>query len=234
MEMMRLIDRIYTKFPYYGSRKIAKQLARQLEIPINRKRIQRLMRMMGIEAIYARPNTSKPHPNHKIYPYLLRNISAQQSNHIWGVDITYIPIHNSWLYLVAIIDWYSRYVLSWQLSDSLCVNFCVEALTRALNQSIPQFHNSDQGSQFTSNEYLSILQGHPQISVSMEGRGRAFDNIFTERLWRTVKHEEVYLHDYSSPAEARQSLDLGKYHVIVNTRHLHKIKSKFRGGRSWY
>lgn len=218
--LMRQIDKIYTEFPYYGSRKIAKHLTRQLERAINRKRIGRLMRTMGIEAVYPKPNLSKPAPGHQVYPYLLKGIKASHPNHIWGTDITYIPVKGSWLYLVAILDWYSRYIISWELSDSLAVGFCIQGLKQALDVNIPGIHNSDQGSQFTANEYLELLQSYPQISISMDGRGRCMDNIFTERLWRSVKHEEVYLHDYQSPAEARTSLT--RYIYQYNNQRLHE------------
>ena len=218
--LMREIDKVYTDFPYYGSRKIAKALTRQLGRSINRKRVARLMEVMGIEAIYPKPNLSKPSPGHRIYPYLLKGVRATYPNHIWGTDITYIPVKGSWLYLVAILDWYSRYIISWQLSDSLSAQFCVEGLKQALNINVPGIHNSDQGSQFTANEYLALLQAVPQIAISMDGRGRCMDNIFTERLWRTVKHEEVYLHDYQSPAEARKSLT--HYIYQYNHQRLHE------------
>ena len=217
---MKEIDKLYTKFPYYGSRKIAKHLSRSLGCPINRKRVSRLMEVMGIQALYPKPNLSKPAPGHQVYPYLLRGVAASYPNHIWGVDITYVPIKNSWLYLVAIIDWYSRYVLNWELSDSLAVGFCCEALKAALEINVPQIHNSDQGSQFTSDDYLALLQARPEISISMDHRGRCFDNIFIERLWRSVKHEEIYLHDYQSPAEARNSI--AKYFDLYNNQRLHQ------------
>lgn len=219
-ELMKAIDLVYTDFPYYGSRKIAKELEQKLGERINRKRVQRLMRIMQIEAIYPKPRTSIPSPGHEWYPYLLRGLKASYPNHIWGVDITYIPLRSGFMYLVALIDWYSRYVLSWELSDSMEAKFCIKALRSALNLGIPQIHNSDQGSQFTSKDYLKELKIYPQINISMDGKGRAYDNIFTERLWRTVKHEEVYLHDYQSPAEVRQSLT--EYFNKYNNRRLHQ------------
>lgn len=178
------------------------------------------MRLMGIEAIYPKPRTSTPAPGHEIDPYLLSNIKATYPNHIWGIDITYIPLRQGWLYLVALLDWYSRYVVSWELSDSLGVGFCLEALTRALKTSRPDYHNSDQGSQFTAKDYLSLLKTKETIKISMDGRGAYFNNIFTERLWRSVKREEVYLHDYQSPREARSSI--GEYFEIYNNYRVHE------------
>ena len=217
---MKEIDKVYTEFPYYGTRRIAKQLSRELGRKVNRKKIQRLMSIMGIEAIYPKPNLSKPGIGHTIYPYLLRGIKAGHPNHIWGTDITYIPLIKGWMYLVAIIDWFSRYVVSWELSDTLTNDFCIEALERALEINVPDIHNSDQGSQFTSKDYLEILKANPDIKISMDGRGRAFDNIFTERLWRSVKYEEVYVHDYQFPRDARYSLT--KYFDTYNNKRLHQ------------
>ena len=215
---MDLIDQIYTKFPYYGSRRMSEELKRQGEA-VGRKRARSLMRVMGIEPIYQRPRTSIPNPDHHVYPYLLKGIAAGYANHIWGVDITYIRMRKEWLYLVAILDWYSRYVLSWELSDNLAVEFCLAALNSALQISLPKIHNSDQGSQFTSEDYLALLLAYPQISISMDGRGRCMDNIFTERFWRTLKYEEVYLKDYTSPREARQSI--GEYIRLYNQDRIH-------------
>lgn len=215
---MDLIDQVYTKFPFYGSRRITKQLKRLGET-VNRKRIKRLMGEMGIEPIYPHPHTSTPHPDHQIYPYLLKGVTASSPNHIWGVDITYIRMQKEWLYLVAILDWYSRYVVAWELSDSLAVEFCLAALETALKVNSPIIHNSDQGSQFTSDDYLSLLLSHPQIAISMDGRGRCMDNIFTERFWRTLKYEEVYLKDYATPREARQSID--EYIRLYNQDRMH-------------
>jgi putative transposase len=218
--LMNEIDKIYTEFPYYGSRRMAKQLQRNFGLPVNRKRVRRLMQVMGIEAIYPKPNTSKASPDNKIYPYLLRGVSASCPNHIWGVDITYIRLNKEWMYLVAIIDWFSRFVISWELSDTLEVDFCIETLKKALTKGISYIHNSDQGSQFTALEYIGVLQGYPTIQISMDGRGRAMDNIFTERLWRSVKYEEVYIHDYQSPRDARESLT--NYFYKYNNKRLHQ------------
>lgn len=218
--LMKGIDKVYTEFPYYGSRRIVKQLFTDFGKKVNRKRIQRLMGIMGIEAIYPKPNFSKPEKGHAIYPYLLKGVKAKFPNHIWGTDITYIPLTKGWLYLVAILDWFSRYVISWELSDTLSVDFCVETLKKALNIGVPNIHNSDQGSQFTADDYLILLKENPEIKISMDGRGRFYDNIFTERLWRSVKYEEVYIHDYQSFADAKASLT--NYFDQYNFRRLHQ------------
>lgn len=173
------------------------------------------MREMGIEAIYPRINLSKRNLQHKIYPYLLRNLKASHPNHIWGIDITYIRLHHGWMYLVAIIDWYSRYVVSWELDQTLEIEFVLVAVRRALAQATPEIMNSDQGSHFTSPQYIELLKA-ARVSISMDGRGRAIDNIFTERLWRSVKYEEVYIKDYQSPKEARAGINtyLSKYNNL--------------------
>jgi len=199
------IDELYTAHPYYGSRKIAVIL--HPELGVSRPTIQAYMREMGIFAIVPGPHTSQPAPEHQIYPYLLRNVTAEHPNHIWGIDITYIRLAHGWLYLTAVLDWYSRYMLSWALSQSLEMDFVLTAVDNALLQATPEIWNSDQGSHFTSPRYLARLQ-NANIKISMDGRGRARDNIFTERLWRTIKYEEVYLHDYASPKEA--------YHQLAN------------------
>jgi putative transposase len=197
------IDEIYTRWPFYGSRKITAVLRQ--EMCINRKTVQRYMSEMGIAAIYPGPKLSQPHPQQATYPYLLRNITSRYPNHVWGIDITYIRLRGSWMYLVAVLDWYSRYVVSWEMDQSLKIDFVLTAVDRALTLAQPTIWNSDQGSHFTSPQYLERLQA-AQVQISMDGRGRAQDNIFTERLWRTVKYEEVYLHDYASPQEAHYSL----------------------------
>jgi putative transposase len=217
--LMNKIDEIYTELPFYGSPRVTRELHRQ-GIVVNHKMVERLMRQMGLVALFPQKNTSKPNPNHPVFPYLLNKTQASYPNHIWGTDITFVRGHGVWFYLVAILDWYSRYVLSWRLSRTLTADFCVEALTEALVQALPEFHNSDQGSQFTSFEYVSILKSHPGIRISMDGRGRCFDNIFTERLWRTVKYEEVYLKDYRTFDEARESLQ--RYFQLYNNRRLHQ------------
>jgi putative transposase len=203
LAIQRRIDEIYTAHPYYGSRKIAVLL--RPELSVSRPTVQAYMREMGIFAIVPGPNTSKAAPQHQIYPYLLRNVTAERPNHIWGIDITYIRLAHGWLYLTAVLDWYSRYILSWTLSQTLEMDFVLTAVDNALLQATPEIWNSDQGSHFTSPKYLERLQ-NANIQISMDGRGRARDNIFTERLWRTLKYEEVYLHEYASPKEAYQQL----------------------------
>ena len=213
----RRIDEIYTASPFYGSRKITVELKK--EIPINRKAVQRHMREMGLSAICPGPNLSKRHIEHAIFPYLLRNLTAARPNHVWGVDITYVRLRGGWLYLVAVLDWYSRYVVSWELDQTLEMPFVLEAVDRALAQATPTIWNSDQGNHFTSPQYIDRLK-QAQVQISMDGKGRALDNIFTERLWRTVKYEEVYLHDYVSPKEARQQL--ARYFEFYNLRRSHQ------------
>lgn len=218
MILMRLIDKIYTECPFYGSRRIKAELNRN-GYSVGRERIQRIMRLMGIEAIYPKRKTSIPHPGHKIYPYLLRNVEIANVNQVWGTDITYIPMNRGWLYLVAIMDWFSRYVLAWDLSSTMEVDFCITALERALQASKPEIFNSDQGSQFTSKGFTEILLDH-QVQISMDSRGRAMDNIFNERLWRSVKYEEVYLHDYETVKVAREGI--GRYMDFYNNKRLHQ------------
>lgn len=212
------IDQLYTDHPYYGSRRIAEQLKRE-GMHVNRKAVIRHMHEMGLAAVYPGPNLSKRAHQAAIYPYLLAHITASYPNHIWGVDITSIRLKQGWLSLVAILDWYSRYVLAWELDQSMQVAFVLEAMQRALTHAKPAICNSDQGSQFTSIPYLDLLKAH-DVRISMDGRGRALDNIFTERLWRTMKYEEVYLKDYSSPREARRSL--AEYLQFYNERRLHQ------------
>ncbi len=216
---MRKIDEIYTELPFYGSPKITKELRRQ-GWAVNHKAVERLMRAMGLMAIFSKANSSKPHPDHPVFPYLLRRKKVLYPNQVWGTDITFVRGKGIWFYLVAVLDWYSRYVLSWQLSRTLTADFCVTALNQALKTAVPEIHNSDQGSQFTSFEYIGKLREYPKIQISMDGRGRCFDNIFTERLWRTVKYEEVYLRDYQSFNEAHDSLS--RYFQLYNHRRLHQ------------
>lgn len=217
--LMRKIDEIYTELPFYGSPRITKELHRQ-GFAANHKAVERLMRQMGLAGLFPQRNTSKKHPRHPVFPYLLRRKKILHPNHVWGTDITFVRGNGIWFYLVAILDWYSRYVLSWQLSRTLTADFCVQALDQALKIASPEIHNSDQGSQFTSCEYIGKLREYPEIQISMDGRGRCFDNIFTERLWRTVKYEEVYLKDYQSFAEAESSLR--QYFQLYNNRRLHE------------
>lgn len=201
LAIMHSIDVLYTKRPFYGSRKIAWDLG------YNRKRIQRLMRLMGIEAIYQKPNLSRNDTAHPIYPYLLRGVVAGYPNHIWGTDITYIRMKHGFLYLVAYLDWYSRFILSYRLSTSLELEFVLEAAVEAITRyGIPEIENSDQGVHYTSRQHIELFTNHG-TKVSMDGRGRAMDNIFTERLWRTVKYEEVYLKDYVTVLEAKDNIN---------------------------
>jgi putative transposase len=200
--IMALIDRQYLARPYYGSRRMAAWLATQGH-RVNRKRVQRLMRLMGLVAIYQRPNTSKPAPGSKVYPYLLGGLQIERANQVWCADITYIPMAKGFLYLVVVMDWVSRAVLAWRLSNTLGAEFCVEALEEALAQyGRPEIFNTDQGCQFTSNDFIGVLE-RGGITISMDGKGRCMDNIFVERLWRSLKYEEVYLHAYASVAEAK-------------------------------
>jgi len=198
------IDRLCTDDPCLGARRLA-FLLEQEGNRIDRKTVRAYMMEMGLEAIYPKPNLSKPAPEHKIYPYLLRGVPARSPNHLWGVDITYVRLLGGWMYLVAILDWYSRYIVSWELDQTLEIEFVLDCLDRALEKAIPTISNSDQGSHFTSPQFVKRLLAK-DVAVSMDGRGRAMDNIFTERLWRTVKYEEVYLRDYETPRQARQSL----------------------------
>ena len=203
--IMALIDRQYLVRPYYGSRRMAAWLATQGHL-VNRKRVQRLMRLAGLVAIDQRPNTSKPAPAHKIYPYLLGGISIERVNQVWCADLTYIPMARGFLYLVVIMDWVSRAVLAWRLSNTLGAEFCVEALEDALSRhGRPEIFNTDQGSQFTSYDFTGTLERH-KVTISMDGKGRYRDNIFVERLWRSLKYEEVYLNAYASLAEAKAGI----------------------------
>jgi putative transposase len=212
------IDEIYTRWPFYGSRKIA-VLLNQEEILVSRPTVQHYMREMGIAGIAPGPNTSKSTPEHKIYPYLLRHIHPQRPNHIWGIDITYIRLKGGWIYLVAVLDWFSRFVVAWEIDQTLELPFVLTAVERALQQATPTIWNSDQGSHFTSPQYLNRLLS-VDVQISMDGRGRALDNIFTERLWRSVKYEEVYLNDYQSPREAR--VGLTRYFDFYNFERPHQ------------
>jgi len=217
--LMKLIDRQYLETPFYGARKIAVWLKKQKGLSVNRKRVQRLMQRMGIRAVYRRPRTSKPAPGHKVYPYLLRDLKITRPNHVWAADITYIPMARGFLYLVTIIDWYSRYVISWRLSNTLDTDFCMAALEEAISKGNPEIFNTDQGSQFTSEAFTGLLKEHG-VSISMDGKGSYNDNLFIERLWRTVKYEEVYLKAYEDGHEAR--ISLGEYFLFYNTTRPHQ------------
>ena len=205
LKLMELIDKQYLKTPTWGSRSMRNYL-RRLKYRVNRKRIQRLMRLMGLEAIYPKKKTSRPHPDHKVYPYLLRNMKIDRSNQVWAADITYIPMARGFMYLVAVMDWNSRKVLSWRLSNTLDTEFCVDALEDAINRhGTPDIFNTDQGAQFTSTSFTGVLKRH-NIKISMDGRGRAQDNIFIERLWWTVKHHYIYLHTFDNGTQLRTGL----------------------------
>lgn len=204
LELMALMDRQYLKTPFYGSRRMKAWLEAEGHV-VNRKRVARLMRLMGLEAIYQRPKTSQPAPGHQIFPYLLRGVAIARTNQVWAVDITYIPMRRGFLYLVAIMDWHSRFVLAWRLSISLEVEFCLSALGEALTKGQPEIFNSDQGSQFTSQRFTGMLLKR-NIRVSMDGKGRCMDNVVVERLWRSLKYEEVYLKAYDTVAEARAGI----------------------------
>ncbi|WP_206193290.1 IS3 family transposase [Virgibacillus dokdonensis] len=212
------IDEIYTECPFYGSRRISETLKQEGRI-VNRKAVQRHMREMGIAGISPGPNLSKRNQQHRIYPYLLRGLTIQYPNHVWGIDITYLRLKRSWLYLVALIDWCSRYVISWELDQTLEMDFVIEAVQRALSQGKPVILNSDQGSHFTSPKYINLLKQN-EVNISMDGKGRALDNIITERLWRTIKYEEIYLKEYNSPREARQ--EIRNYFAFYNQKRLHQ------------
>ena len=215
---MELIDRQYLQTPVYGSRKMTACLRRQ-GYQVNRKRVQRLMRRMGIEAIYRRPNTSRRDSGHKVYPYLLRGLQIDKVNQVWATDITYIPMARGFMYLVCIMDWHSRYVLSWRLSNTLEADFCVDALEEALSSVVPGIFNTDQGSQFTSEAFTSVLSNRG-VQISMDSAGSYMDNVFVERLWRSVKYEEVYLKVYESVAEARAGI--GAYLNFYNNERPHQ------------
>jgi putative transposase len=218
LTLMKLIDRQYLVTPFYGVRKIAAWLKSQGR-RVNRKRVRRLMRTMGLKAIYRCPRTSQPTPGHKIYPYLLSGMKITRSNQVWAADITYIPMARGFLYLVAIIDWYSRYVLSWRLSNTLDASSCVEALKEALKNGRPEIFNTDQGAQFTSEAFTRLLERHG-VRISMDGKGSYNDNLFIERLWRSVKYEEVYLKAYQDGKEAR--VGIGNYFRFYNTDRPHQ------------
>lgn len=219
LKLMRLIDEQYTRTPFYGTRRLAVWLGSK-GYSVDRKRMRRLMQMMGLEAIYPKPRLSVAAPDHKVYPYLLRGVTPKGPDHIWSTDITYIRMNRGFLYLVAVLDWYSRYVLAWELSNSLEATFCIVALRKALSRSAgPEIFNSDQGAQFTSNDFTDVLLQHG-VKISMDGRGRALDNIFVERLWRSVKYEEVHLKDYQTGLDAYRGLD--NYFNFYNNERPHQ------------
>lgn len=220
--LMRLIDEQYLRTPFYGVQQMRLHLNRLLaseDLKVNAKRVRRLMRLMGLEAIYPKPRMTQKHPENKVYPYLLKDLAIDRPDRVWCTDITYVPMHRGWVYLVAVMDWFSRYVLSWEVSVTLDAWFCVSALERALSMGTPEVFNSDQGSQFTSAVFTGVLR-EARIAISMDGRGRVYDNIFVERLWRSVKYEEVYLHDYQTPSEAVAGL--GRYFAFYNHERPHQ------------
>lgn len=220
LHLLELIDQEYTRHPFYGSRRMTHFL-RQQGYRINRKRIQRLMQKLGLAGIMANPKTSEPHPEHKVFPYLLRGIQVKHPNHVWSADITYCRLPRGFMYLVAIIDWYSRKVLAWRLSNTMDSSFCVACLQEAFGKyGKPEIFNTDQGAQFTSDAFIGAIQEYPEISISMDGRGRALDNVFVERLWRSLKHEDLYLKGYGSGAELHQGVN--EYFQFYNADRLHQ------------
>jgi len=218
LALMRRIDELFLKYPFYGSRQMVRQLRRE-GLCIGRHRVRRLMRLMGLQAIYQAPRTSDPHPAHRIYPYLLRNLVINRPNQVWCADITYIPVQRGFLYLVAIMDWATRHVLAWRLSNTMDASFCVEALNEALSKyGNPEIFNTDQGSQFTSLDFTGILKG-AEVTISMDGRGRCMDNIFIERLWRSLKYEAIYLHELTDGFKAERVI--GEWIDFYNTERPH-------------
>lgn len=219
LELCHALDEIYTRCPFYGSRRMGVELGRR-GYQVNRKRVQRLMRSMGLAGMAPGPMTRRPHPEHQVYPYLLRGVSIMRPNQVWSTDVTYIRLPRGFVYLVAIIDWYSRKVLSWRLSNTMDATFCVDALEEALRfHGTPEIFNTDQGSQFTSKAFTDVLKD-ANIAISMDGRGRAFDNIFVERLWRTLKYEDIYLKGYASLGEL--TIGLAEYFSFYNAQRPHQ------------
>ena len=220
LALCRLLDELHIQHPWMGARSLRDQVNRRVDYTVNRKRIQRLMRLMGIHSVYAKPRTSIPGKGHKIYPYLLRHLNIDRPNQVWAADITYIPMERGFVYLVAIMDWHSRKVLSWKLSNSMDASFCVEALEEALARyGKPEIFNTDQGSQFTCDDFTKVLKD-ADIKISMDGKGRWVDNVFIERLWRSLKYEEVYLKAYESVRAARESIKT--YLTFYNSERTHQ------------
>ena len=224
MRLLRRLDELYLEIPFYGSRKMA------VVLEVNRKRIQRLMRLLGLQAIYPKPNLSRPAPGHQIYPYLLRGVDIVRPNQVWSTDITYLPMRGGFLYLVAVMDWFSRFVLSWELSNTMETGFCLAALEAAFRFGQPEIWNSDQGSQFTSADFLAPLQKR-SISISMDGRGRALDNVFIERLWRSLKYELIYPGDFASGLELFPALE--NYFHFYNHQRPHQALG-YRTPADWF
>nr|WP_232055917.1 IS3 family transposase [Tuwongella immobilis] len=219
LELMGVIDRIYTDSPFYGSRKMAVELSRLSGREINRKRVQRLMRQMGIEAVSPKPHSNKPCRGHQVYPYLLRGVAVERVNQVWSADITYVPMPQGFMYLAAVIDWYSRFVIGWKLSNTLDGSFCLDLLMDALGVGRPEVFNTDQGVQFTAQAFTTALE-QAGVAVSMDGKGRCLDNVFIERLWRSVKHEDIYPRCYESVPELAEGL--GRYFEFYNHRRIHQ------------
>ena len=218
LALMRRLDELFMKYPFYGSRQMVRQLLRE-GFAVGRHRVRRLMRLMGLEAIYQAPRTSDPHPAHRVYPYLLRGMVIDRPNRVWCADITYIPVQRGFLYLVAIMDWATRHVLAWRLSNTMDARFCVEALEEALARyGKPEIFNTDQGSQFTSVDFTGVLR-QADVAISMDGRGRCMDNIFIERLWRSLKYEAVYLHELTDGFKAERVI--GEWIGFYNTERPH-------------
>jgi putative transposase len=218
LALMRRIDELHLQHPFAGARML-RDLLRQEGIPVGRRHVSTLMKKMGIEALYRRPNTSRKHPQNPVFPYLLRDLDITRANHVWAMDITYIPMRKGFVYLAVVLDWATRRVLSWRLSNSLTTDFCIEAVEEAIQRhGTPEIFNTDQGSQFTSQEFVDLIQGHG-IQMSMDGKGRWVDNVFVERLWKSVKYEEVYLHAYDSVSQAREGLQ--RYFKFYNERRPH-------------
>jgi putative transposase len=218
LRLMRLLDEQYTRCPFYGSRRLTAWLLAQGEA-VNRKRVQRLLRLMGLEAIYPKPRLSKPGRGHQLYPYLLRDVRIERPNQVWSTDITYVPLRRGFMYLAAILDWYSRFVVAWRLSNTLDGSFCLEMLEEALSGGRPEVFNTDQGVQFTAEAFTGRLVS-AGVAVSMDGRGRCLDNVFVERLWRTVKYENIYLHSYETVPELERGLR--RYWAFYNHERLHQ------------
>jgi putative transposase len=231
LELMRLIDEQYLKTPTWGSRSMRNHL-RRLGYKINRKRVQRLMRLMGLEAIYPKPKTSRPHPEHKVYPYLLRNLTIDRPNQVWTTDITYVPMARGFMYLVAVMDWHSRKVLSWRVSNTMEADFCVAAVDEAIERfGAPEIFNTDQGAQFTSDAFTSLLKEH-DVDISMDGRGRVQDNIFIERLWWTLKYHYLYLRSFDNGSELRKGLR--EWFSFYNTERPHQALDNMTPDEVYY
>ena len=231
LELMKLIDKQYLKTPSWGSRSMRNHLRRQ-GYKVNRKRVQRLMRLMGLEAIYPKPKTSRSHPDHKVYPYLLRNLKIDRPNQVWSADITYIPMARGFMYLVAVMDWHSRKVLSWRISNTLDADFCIEALEEAIQRfEKPEIFNTDQGAQFTSKAFTDLLKDN-DVNISMDGRGRVQDNIFIERLWWSIKYQYLYLWSFDNGAQLRQGL--GRWFQLYNQERSHQALDNLTPDEVYY